>query len=74
MVFFAICTCILTCTNINKFVISTSMSSMTNFGLAGVFLRDIESQNDFKEVITSFQDYMYFPRYSGVRMLQVRDR
>ena len=60
IVFFAICTCILTCKNINKFVISTSRSFITNFGLAGSFLRFIESQNDFKEVITRFQKYVYF--------------
>ena len=47
---------------------------MTNFGLAGSFLRFIDSQNNFKEVITRFQKYVYFPRYSGVRMLQLRDR
>ena len=47
---------------------------MTNFGLADSFLRFIESQNDFKEVITRFQKYVYFPRYSGVRTLQVKDR
>ena len=46
---------------------------MTNFGLADAFLRFIESQNDFKEVITSFQNCVYFPRYSGVRTLQVMD-
>ena len=73
IVFFAICTCILTYKNINKFVISTSRSFITNFGLAGSFLRFIESQNDFKEVITRFQKYVYFPRYIGVRTLQVRD-
>ena len=46
---------------------------MTNFGLAGSFLRFIESQNDFKEVITRFQKYVYFLRYSGVLTLQLRD-
>ena len=46
---------------------------MTNFGLADSFVRFIESQNDFKESITRFQKYVYFPRYSGVRTLQVRD-
>ena len=74
MVFFAICTCILTCKNINKFVVSTSTSFMTNFGLADSFLRFIEPQNDCKEVITRLKKYVHFPRYSGVRMLQVRDR
>ena len=47
---------------------------MTNFGLADSFLRLLESQNDLKEVIRRFKKYVYFPRYSGVRMLQVRDR
>ena len=74
MVFFAICACISTCKNINKFVISTSASFMTNFGLADSFLRFKESQNDFKEVITRSQKYVYFLRYSGVRTLQLRDR
>ena len=46
---------------------------MTNFGLADSFLRFIESQNDFKEVVTRFQKYVYFPRYSGVRTLKLRD-
>ena len=46
---------------------------MTNFGLAGSFLRFRKSQNNFKEVITRFKKYVYFPRYSGVRTLQVRD-
>ena len=73
MVFFAIRTCISTCKNINKFVISTSRSFMINFGLADSFLRFIESQNYFKEVITRFQKYVYFPRYKGVRTLQLRD-
>ena len=45
---------------------------MTNFGLADSFLRFIESQNDFKEAITPFKKYVYFPRYSGVRTLQLR--
>ena len=47
---------------------------MTNFGLANSFLRFIESQNDFKEVIILFQKYVYFPRYSGIRTLQLRDK
>ena len=47
---------------------------MTNFGLADLFLRFIESQNDFKKVITRFQKYVYFPQYSGVRTLQLRDK
>ena len=43
---------------------------MTNFGLAVSFLRFIESQkNDFKEVITRFQNCVYFHRYSGVRTI-----
>ena len=46
---------------------------MTNFGLAYSFLRCIESQNDFKEGITRFQKCVYFPRYSGVHTLQLRD-
>ena len=46
---------------------------MTNFGLADSYLRFIESQNDFKEVVTHFQKYVYFPRYSGVRTVQVRN-
>ena len=33
---------------------------MTNFGLTDSFLRFIESQNDFKEVVTRFQKYVYF--------------
>ena len=73
MVFFFICTCISTCRNINKFVIPASRSYMTNFGLAYSFLRFIKSQNYFKEVITRFQNYVYFPWYSGVSMLQIRD-
>ena len=47
---------------------------MTNFGLADSFLRFIESKNNFKEVITRFQKYMYFPRYIGVLTLQLRAR
>ena len=46
---------------------------MTNFGLADTFLKLIGLQNDFKEVITRFQKYVYFPEYSGVRTLQLRD-
>ena len=46
---------------------------MTNFGLADSFLRFIESQNDFKEVVTSFQKCMYFPQCSRVRTIQLRD-
>ena len=72
-VFCHMCTCISTCKNINKFVISTSRSFMANFGLADSFLRFIESQNDFKDLIKLFQKYVYFPRYSRVRMLQLRD-
>ena len=70
---FSLCTCISTCKNINKFVISTSRSFMNNFSLADSFLRFIESQNDFKEVIIRFQKYVYFPRYSGVCTLQLWD-
>ena len=55
MVFFAICNFISTCKNINKIFLSTSRSFMTNFGLADSFLRFIEFQNDFKEVVTCFQ-------------------
>ena len=72
MVFFAICTCISTCKNVNKFVISTSRSFMTNFGLADSFLIFVEYQNHFQEVITRFQKYVYFPRYSRVCTLQLR--
>ena len=52
---------------------STSRSFMTNFDLADSFLKFIESQNDFKEVITRFQKYVYFPQYIRVRTLQLRD-
>ena len=72
-VFFAICTCISTCKNIHKFVISTSRSLMTNFDLVDLFLRFIGYQNDFKDVGTHFEKYVYFPRYRRVRKLQVRD-
>ena len=73
MVSFAICTCIPTFKNINKCVISISRSFMINFVLADSFLRFIESQNDFKEVVTHLQKYVYFTWYSGVRALQLRD-
>ena len=46
---------------------------MTNFGLVDSFLRFIESKNNFKEVVTSFQKYVFLPRYIGVRTLQLRD-
>ena len=46
---------------------------MTNFGLEDSFLRFKESQNDFKEAITRFQKYLYFPQYIGLRTLQVRN-
>ena len=46
---------------------------MTNSGHADSLLKFIESQNDLKEVITRFQNYVYFPRYSGERTLQVQD-
>ena len=58
----------------NKFVISTSKSFGTNFIPADSFSRFIESQNGFKEVITRFQKYVFFPRYSRVRTLQLRDK
>ena len=47
---------------------------MTNFGLVDSFLGFIKSQNNFKEAITRFKKYVYFPRYTGVRTLQVRDK
>ena len=65
MVFLAICTIISTCTNVNKFVISTSRSFMTNFFLADSFLSFIKSQNDFKEVITHFKNMCTFPDIAG---------
>ena len=58
----------------NKFVISTRRPFMTFFGLADSFLRFIESKNNFKEVITRFQKYVYFPRFIGVLTLQLRAR
>ena len=65
MVFFAICTCISTCKNINKFVISTSRSFMTNYNLADSFLRFIDSQNDFKMWSHVFKSMCTFPDIAG---------
>ena len=52
---------------------STSRSFMTNFGLADSFSRFIDLKNDFKEAVTRFQKYVYFPQYIRVRTLQLRD-
>ena len=45
-----------------------------NFGLADSFLRFIETKNDFKEMVTRFQKYVFLPRFIGVRTLQIGDK